>query len=542
MALERDVPNLAMMKLLVEKFRVDVNEGRQAFPLSSPSTSLSGSSMDSSAEVSGSQLDVDNRNIRLPEMAALHYAAQGQHWWHAEQAMPYLLSLPNIDIEVRIRKGELTGTPLHVALYDCHDSSSWEAGLFKHETARLLIEAGTKVNAPAVVGSIEVDCLSLAMDDLEMTRHLLRHGAAVTPQAAVFAAAGGNAAVLNELLLTGFDPDLPWTKTVVNDATGEITSLPHQEVALFIAALPSFKSSVNVYKRYAGYDVVRVLLKHGASPFSKFLSRAQTCQACNEYVQKARAYAKPTIEVPDGCREASALHEICVLDDCQSLPIFLEEGIDLNARNAEGLTVLHAACLNSRVIHQSWSKLYTSTWKDTWGPYEAQEARASKHDIRDKTLLEGLISLGADVTARDYYRRNILMALLANGKVKTWDEKAETSLSLIIKLAPQLIEQADHDGETVLMYAVRSAVEGTIEWAKPVYMLLEAGASPLCKNNAGDNILHILACDQRPHLQALRQDFVDSGVDVNEENLAGETPRLVAVRCLKTQPSRRRVT
>lgn len=69
-AVKRELPNMDTVRLLVEKFAVDVNELHYTYP-------------------HGDDYDSDNDDDRVTSKGfALHFIARGNSWWHVHQALP----------------------------------------------------------------------------------------------------------------------------------------------------------------------------------------------------------------------------------------------------------------------------------------------------------------------------------------------------------------------------------------------------------------------------------------------------------------------
>lgn len=94
LAIQRERPNMEIVRLLVEKYKVDI----------------------------------DGLNGTQHRDSALHLAARGKHWWHCYQAIPYLLEA-GANIEARNSYGQ---TPLHKAL----DKERHCGGIFYKDAAR----------------------------------------------------------------------------------------------------------------------------------------------------------------------------------------------------------------------------------------------------------------------------------------------------------------------------------------------------------------------------------------------------------------------
>ncbi|KAL3459792.1 ankyrin repeat-containing domain protein [Aspergillus heterothallicus] len=150
-AAQRPLPNLEMIKVIVEKFNADINlrfgqgmdRGRHELPFSSRM--------------------VSNKQYQ-PGDTALHYIAQGGHWWH-ESAIKYLLE-KGADPNAQNEHGM---TPLYYAARPQH-----LGGYRQKEIVQLLLDGGADVNIAAKDKSTP---LSVANHDKEIVQLLLDHGA-----------------------------------------------------------------------------------------------------------------------------------------------------------------------------------------------------------------------------------------------------------------------------------------------------------------------------------------------------------------------------
>jgi len=127
-------------------------------------------------------------------VSALHALALGRHWWHAAQAIPYLVAHAGADIELRNMHGE---TPLQIAL----DSP----GVFWKQAAQALVLLGANVNAIDGQGR---GCLEHAGKDADLLRLLLARGAELSASALFGAIDEHNVESLKALLSAGIDANM----------------------------------------------------------------------------------------------------------------------------------------------------------------------------------------------------------------------------------------------------------------------------------------------------------------------------------------------
>lgn len=130
-ACRRELPNMGVVRILVEEFRVDINELVY--------DRMANEDVDANEEM--------HSDARQSYFTSLHYLAMGQHWWQVAHCLPYLLQVSTVDVNVRNERHE---TPLHVALMSRYPHSE--------ASARVLIEHGADLNAVDRGGT---SCLTL---------------------------------------------------------------------------------------------------------------------------------------------------------------------------------------------------------------------------------------------------------------------------------------------------------------------------------------------------------------------------------------------
>ncbi|KAH6884532.1 putative ankyrin repeat protein, partial [Thelonectria olida] len=483
-ALGRDLPNMDMVRLLVEKFGVDINEVKYSH-----------------------QYHEDSYKT-LPSESALSWVSRGFTWWNVYHALPYLLNA-GADMNMRNRHGQ---TPLHVAL----QGDEYYSGCYHREAAKMLIEAGADVDA---VNNKGESCLACAQHDVEMIRLLKAHGATVTADSILGAIDAKNAEALRELLAGGIDANMRREKVAEDPAKEKerkkllCTAMSamkgiglehHQEYPLYhagkAASLSCNPTPKERRENKMAMEVVRVLLENGADPFAKFWKEED--DAPPSHIVGDPVIATPSIEVPEGLQECTILHELvsegALVDDFLRLP-----GLDVNHRDAKGRTLLHVACRRS-----------------TGPDYILGSHKDDKGENETTTLFQQLLSLGAELEARDNFGWNVLHWMLGTGQ--DW-LNIQNTFAYVLKKAPALVNQADAMGRTPLHYAVARAASkrdpGVAE------DLLAAGADPLAVDKNGDGVLHKLAKNlDAKALRAFFQDLMRRGADVNSRNALGETP------------------
>ncbi|CAM1504977.1 Fc.00g106140.m01.CDS01 [Cosmosporella sp. VM-42] len=485
-AVRRKLPNMDVVRLLVEKFGVDIDE------------------------LHFTQEFVQGENKAVPFDSALHSVARGNSWWHVHQALPYLLKA-GADMGIRNYNGQ---TPVHMAL---RADGNW-AGPFHREAAKILIEAGADVDAVDGMGQ---SCLACAQHDIDMIKSLKLHGATVTPDAIFAAIDAKNVEALEELLSGGVDanirrikpPEEPAGKkekrghrfspiSMINDLE------PHEEFPLYHAAmslrLSSKPTSQSRQELEVGFQLVQVLLDRGADPFAKFLRKDKESQNTYDQILTSSITNMPSSDVPEGYEECTTLHEL-LLDGRPVDSFFRLPELDVNHRDTKGRTLLHAVCQG-----------------DNGPDYITGSHRENMNRVENVSVFQRLISLGAELGARDNFGRNVLHCMIDGRRGNNFKDFKDSLADVLIK-APELIDQADGNGQTPLHLAVTRAV--ATEKPHVAKIILSAGANPFAINKNGDNILHILAQGlDHEILRSFFKELVGRGVGVNTRNTQGETP------------------
>ncbi|CAI6038839.1 unnamed protein product [Clonostachys chloroleuca] len=464
-AVQRDLPNMGVVELFVDKFGVDINEMRFH------------------------NVYEDGKYALLPTESPIHYVSRGDNWWHVNQALPYLIKA-SAQLESRNEKGQ---TPLLFAL----KGGDYYPGPFHRDAARILIESGADVNAVDKNGH---SCLACAQHDVESIKLLISYGATVMAGSIIAAIDAKNLSVLQALLSGGVDADIREKNPRKEDKSGNGTRKRRRKARHFLhkpvskqelfplyhagVALKKLDKPTNHDKRNldAGFKIVQALLDSGADVFAELplkmimLRLMIRLGAMSRHldIAKARSYMK----------------------------------LDVNHRDPRGYTLLHAACSGSL------------------GPDHIVGKHEDGADPKDKpTLFQTILSLRADIEAKDKYGRNMLHHMIGNDGYIQYNHSNDFTKSFkeAIKLAPHLMDQADIYGNTPLHFAVSRAARRGGE--KPTAILLEAGADPLKIDNKGNNMLHKLAEGQRfRRFCTLYEDLVKRGVDINGRADGGKTP------------------
>ncbi|KAM0499195.1 hypothetical protein ACHAP8_005907 [Fusarium lateritium] len=460
-AVECELPNLDVVKLLVETFHVDVNERTWGTLHTNGGTHLGYSD------------------------STLHYVAEGFHWWHVHQALGYLLKVPGIDMNLRVEGGL---TPLHLSIAGRDSCSQLRHRTYAYDAMKCLLEAGANVHLKTKRG---VSCLTLAACNVEMVRLLIEHGAIIEPDDVVAAVESGQIDVLRELINAkdkdGQDSALNLDSPL--RAAGSLFRKPDPEDGFYT---PLVDDVIVV-------EMIEILIDHGANPLSNYFirSKGEDSFPLSEYIHFKRGMPPSDIKPDD--LEKTILHSLITgIGDLKIKP-FLVPGIDINYRDPKGRTLLHALCCSGDLVIKPVTE-------------GGQE-----------TIFHHFVALGADLTTKDNSGRTVLISLLNSWS--TDSAKWRAILHDVIRLAPGLIHEADDVlGDTPLMYAIRRSVQSKGD-TETIEQLLSAGASPLVVNKSGRGVLHELANDLgTAALRQLCRDLVGRGADINSRDWQGQTP------------------
>lgn len=504
-ACQRELPNMDVLRLMVEGFGANVN-------------------------AKSTRRVYSNRRL-VPAICngALHDLALGRHWWHVNKALPYLIQM-GADINIRNREGE---TPLIAALKS--------PSTFSRDAVEIFIRAGADVNA---VDNENNTCLSIWGVDMDLTKLLLENGAEVTPFAFLSALKFKKLKVLETLLSHEGN-------SIVNQPLPEGSSRTdglREFKTVGLGALPLLWVASN-NDDLGGFSrrkkLMNILLRHGANPYSTFEQRQYRSNTLVEpenfpvttvtlihVLLSGGHIIDPIFNLPfldmeyrdaNGCtlilaaskfensRDIQTGSAKQLLNDTDPLPELIKRGANVMAQDNEGRTILHHIGRNrvSNLIGISTIKEALQTAVTTTPGLvhqtDSNNESALHYALRIycREFIEFLLDNGADPLQPDR-NGDTALHILANFN-KDWTKDL---LETFVRAGLD-INARNKIGETPLFSLLKqgndsdygSAKDQTYKCATFEYFL-ECGADAFARSDDGSTLLHIVAGSQIDRLYA----------------------------------------
>ncbi|KAK2759100.1 hypothetical protein FQN54_003199 [Arachnomyces sp. PD_36] len=449
-AARRELPNLEIMKVLVEKFNADVN-------------------------------------IVISGLGLLSILITEQYWWH-KMALEYLLER-GADIELRDLFGQ---TPLHLAVTAEGPSKVY----WKREIVKLLLEYGADPNAKDHSGS---SCLEKAMHDTELFQTLLDHGADIYQGGHIllFAIAECNIEAIRLLLKAGVDCN------VANKGYGvqRYVHIPSYVIGnLYPIHLAALSRPSRLWTPEKGVEIIKMLLENGADPYVEY---AKGQPVLHEIFSTHFGFIKPFLGVSNlDLERRDSLGRTLLLTACQSDVIspaeyentrafaVLQRGGSLKAVDNQGDNALHRL-LSNRIsdLEEEYQKTLSLFLAKGWFLINQENNEGYKpihYAIAGhrEWSCHMLIAAGANPFETDPDGNSILHHVAKRSPIKSHIFPKYLALGLDINAKNNL-------GETPLfIYAGCGALQNIRSWPENFGIFLDAGADIFTINNKGETLLH----------------------------------------------------
>ena len=521
-ACRRELPNMNVIKVLVDKFGVDVN---------------------ARAVVNGDSLTGES---------ALHVLASGQYWWQT-QAVEYLLHR-GAEIEMRNEQGE---SPLSV----CANNNSYRTGCWRNAVAEVLLRHGANPNSLDKYG---LTCLNKAGSNTEMVRMLIKYGADInlgdTP--ALFTAIASH--------------DLATVEVILDSGAGfnarRKASNPNQWKRIPVSEIPplhyaaSYPNNTKA-KRESTLPVVKLFLEKGADPYeiiNEEVTVVHDVFANGGILEPFLQLSALDLEHRDplgrtlflaGCSSpyppaGHANHKGQVEDNEPIVAsVLYKMGADITARDKKGMNALHYLLLATRSKSERHKQAFLDFIKDAplLVHQKDNEGNTPLHyALRMLRLwsIEALLSAGSNPIEPDSDGNTALHYLAREASFTP--HKSEQLLLFKKFLALGVSINAKNKlGETPLFMNIASEpdkYDRSATTREDITIFQDAGADFLARNNDMETLLHIASKKVRhrpsivdgPH----REDIVDRfkrlmelGCDPLAEDINQRTALDVAAAC-----------
>lgn len=351
-----------------------------------------------------------------------------------------------------------------------------------------------------------------------------------------FAAKINNVLILLLLLRYGADVNardkfgrtaLYWA--VTNDCE-EMTSILLDEAPEIDASDENGLTPLHIAAQSASPNVLRQLIRNGAS---LSLTAKST----------GKLSSRRNFEMAGRHKGSTPLHQAVRWINISNVPLLIEAGADMEARDARGRTPFFLAVECSR------SRSHDDNSHDAWPVAELLISRGAIVDSSDN---DGVTPLMRAVECWD--RKLVQLLLRANADANAVDNNGRSAAHVVFSGRPlslgsslsgltrtdqvrEILEvlglygadfnARDKNGNTPLSYAVQSDLDGLTELLD---LMVKFGANISSTNNSGSTLLHLAVSDHYrvksnwPTVMWL----LDAGVPVDARNRSEETALLVA--------------
>ena len=491
-ACRREMPNMEVVVLLMEQFKVDANN-RNSVP--------------------------SNYYTNVSSETALHVLARGAHWWQAAQCIPYLVK-NGANMEARDSMGL---TPLNAALDKLVVNTE-----FNRRAVETLIRLGADINS---VDDKGVSCIARATHNTDILELLLSGEPIILPKDVTTAIKNGECDSLEAMLIRGADPngrtpsaDHHLAEQWENGGCSiRSPGLSQDQLYPLHYAATCFESRLGskTYER-----MLKLLLQHGANPNARYRDTTVAHQ-----VIENGTFAKLFLELPSLDIEAidsegttlflTACHKGFDREksgEKHSLPqILIDRGVNIYARDKKGGNALHHLLKNFLVLEDQDMLRRIAAEPDLINSPDNGGQTPIHFAVGRLTLAGGeadiLLSAGADPWITSNKGNSVLHMAFAAG---IWKEKpggvpGEMQCEILERLLEMpnsntYINAPNNAGETPVFAYFRSSREyrsrrnnGRTEEKEtasqePAFAVFDAaGVDWGVINDKGESLLHLVA-------------------------------------------------
>ncbi|KAF4464176.1 ankyrin repeat-containing [Fusarium albosuccineum] len=494
-----EMPNLPMIKLLVEEFGLDVNER------SNPRGYI----------------------YKLGNATPLHSLACGLHWWNVE-AVEYLLQ-QGADIEAKNAYGH---TPLLAAI-----SSDYPSGFWKVETVKVLLKHGANVEVSGFFSQSDT-CLRIA-NDVAITKLLLQYGADAKSPLHM-----GSLSHAVELLQEEMAQVLIGAGQDVNVAAGEASvevGIRRKLYPLHEAARRDDRTDLPSDTAAKRASMTRLLLSEGADPFCTYKNGETILQL----VIENHGVVQPFLELEGldvhrrGSKGRTLLISACVptsfepdsyatdskppsFANFEAILGLLKLGAAVDAVDDEGRTALHWLVTMAAEFDEKRKTAFNALLEADSSLINARDNKGFKPihlalKSRQTWVVQRLIEAGADIKEADPLGNNALHCY-APGLVGEKNSAADTAEDFKWLFTHDMdINARNTAGETPLFAFISAGwkdtgllKEDSAFHAEYLGLFTDAGADIKTANNNGTTLLHVVAGTRFRRYSYLEEDNVDT--------------------------------
>jgi ankyrin repeat protein len=451
-ACERSVYNLDVVKLLVRKAKVNVNEHQIV------------------------STDYDSPEKVTTGNTALHILARGDYWWQIE-AIKFLVE-NGAEVDSLNETGQ---TPLDIACTKSYSSYDTKKQFFKPQCCEILLQLGAD---PSRINKDGLTPLNHAGSDAEMIRILLDHGADGTKGSKgvlMSAVEAGDVQTLRMYLESGADCNLADSSTAYNyDVFSNKSNL--RRYPLLRATMPSsYGDAPNEIGTLI--QMIGLFLEHGADVL---------------------------VSVSD---DDLLIHYVFEHSPTSLLKPFLDRpGINFNAKNAKGRNVLMTACKStvgyegqykaSFITSEEQQRLrneYTPAYLAlAESPLYANQLDYSATDSDGQHILMYLLPHWSPQIEEEFLSKPEVQRLVLQKDLAGFSPLHHALKKLKLKPCKTFIErfgaditEPDPNGDTALHHLFRvNSIPAFVPCKDMIKQYLAAGGDINQQNNDGETALH----------------------------------------------------